>query len=149
MRVKIKIVYITTRFITKNGRKLRKQTTKGWYFEVQWRDGRSSWVPLRELKETNPIQVAEYAKTAHITHEPAIVWWYDHTVKKRDQIIAKVKARSMKKTHKYGIQIPSTVLEAYAIDAANNNTYWTDAINEEMRNFINTCFTSLMKQNRF
>ncbi len=43
---------------TSTGRKHRRKTTKGWYFQVQWRDGSSDWIPLRELKESNPVEVA-------------------------------------------------------------------------------------------
>ena len=35
-------------------------------------------------------------------------------------------------THKYGVKIPKTVEEAYAIDAENGNNFWMKAIDEEM-----------------
>ena len=44
--------------VSKNGNKARKQTTKGWYFKVKWQDGTDSWVALKDLKESNPLQVA-------------------------------------------------------------------------------------------
>ena len=42
--------------VSKNGNKHRKRTTKGWYFEVLWTDGTSSWVPLKEIKRTKPLK---------------------------------------------------------------------------------------------
>ena len=60
--------------VGKNGNKSRKQTTKGWYFEVMWRDGTSSWVPLKEIKENHSIELDEYAKHNSISHEPALAW---------------------------------------------------------------------------
>ena len=36
------------------------QTTKGWKFLVQWKVGESKWVPLKDLKKSNPIELAEY-----------------------------------------------------------------------------------------
>ena len=42
--------------------------------------------------------------------------------------------RYQKKTHKYGIELPKTVKEAYALDDANGNTFWTDAIAKELKN---------------
>ena len=36
------------------------------------------------------------------------------------------------RSHKYGIKIPKTVGEAYAIDAENGNDFWRKAIEEEM-----------------
>ena len=50
--------------VSKNGNKARKQTTKGWYFKVKWRDGTDTWVALKDLKESNPLQVAEYVQLA-------------------------------------------------------------------------------------
>ena len=41
-------------------------------------------------------------------------------------------SRTKKKSHKYGIQIPTTVAEAHKLDLANGNSYWTDAIKNEM-----------------
>ena len=73
--------------INKKGKRSRRMTTKGWVFEVQWRDGTSSWVSLRELKENNPIEVAEYVQSVNILHKPALAWWAKHTLKKRDRII--------------------------------------------------------------
>eukprot|EP00804_Cyclotella_cryptica_P025700 CCRYP_002900-RB/>CCRYP_002900-RB protein AED:0.32 eAED:0.38 QI:0/0/0/1/0/0.33/3/0/193 len=46
-------------------------------------------------------------------------------------------AQYHKWTHKYGIEFPKTVEEAYAIDRATGTTFWHDAIEKEMRN---VCF---------
>lgn len=47
---------------TKTGVLRRRQTTKGWkVLLVSWRDGSLSWVPLKDIKESNPVQVAKYA----------------------------------------------------------------------------------------
>ena len=56
---------------SKNRRRNRKSTTKGWYLEAQWRDGSSSWVPLKEIKENSSVLVAEYDQTNEIINEPA------------------------------------------------------------------------------
>ena len=55
-------------------------------------------------------------------------------MKKRDHIIAKVKARFLKNSHKFGVGLPTSVEEAYRIDQKNNNTLWRDAIKKEMTN---------------
>ena len=119
---------------SKNGNRSRKHTTKGWHFEVEWADGTSSWVKLKDLKLDNPIELAEYCKLKGLLEEPAIAWWAPHTIKKRDQIISKVKSRTKKKSHKYGIRIPKSVKEALEIDRSTGTTYWKDAINKEMKN---------------
>ena len=91
---------------TRSGTKRRKTTTTGWDLEVEWKDGSTSWVPLKELKESNPVETAEYAVAKGIRDEPAFAWWIDKVLKKRDRIIAKVKSRYWSRTHKYGIKTP-------------------------------------------
>ena len=39
-----------------------KPTTKGWYLLCLWADGSTSWEPLRNLRESNPIKLAQYAE---------------------------------------------------------------------------------------
>ena len=119
---------------TKQGaRKLRK-TTVGWKLLVSWKDGSESWIPLKDLKESNPVEVADYAEKVGIANEAAFAWWVPFTRRKRDAIIGLVKARVLKRTHKYGVEVPSTVKEALALDAKNGNTFWADAIKKEMFN---------------
>ena len=120
--------------VTKRGRKKLRQTTTRWHFVVQWKTGEQQWVPLKDLKESNPVEVADYVKANGLIDEPAFKWWVPYTLRKRDYIIAKVTARVKKKTHKYGIKIPRTVKEAYELDKINGNTYWRDAIAKEMEN---------------
>lgn len=33
--------------ISKNGKRTHKTTTKGWFLNVQWKDGTTSWKPLK------------------------------------------------------------------------------------------------------
>ena len=55
-------------------------------------------------------------------------------IKKRNQIVSAVKSRMKKKTHKFGIEVPSTVTEALELDRQNENNFWRDAIAKEMKN---------------
>jgi hypothetical protein len=57
-----------------NGRTYLWRSTIGWQLCCQWKDGSSSWVNLADLKESHPIEVAEYAKIIGIDHEPAFNW---------------------------------------------------------------------------
>ena len=75
-----------------NGRKVRKRTTKGWSLLVEWKEGGSDWIPLKDLKESYPIEVAEYAKANKIAEEPAFAWWVNDVLKRRNQIISKIKS---------------------------------------------------------
>ncbi len=57
-------------------------------------------------------------------------------LKKRDRIISLVCKRTthyLKRTHKFGIEVPKTVKEALTLDRKNGNTLWVDAIAKEMK----------------
>ena len=124
-------------FITdKHGRKSRRYTTKGWSFLINWKDGTQSWVPLKDMKESNPIEVAEFVVSKEIENEPAFAWWVPYTLRKRKHIVSAVKARLKLKTHKFGIESPRSVEHAYRLDERNGNTYWRDAIKKEMTNVM-------------
>ena len=47
---------------TGNNRRIKKKTLTGWDLEVGWKDGSTSWIPLKEIKNTNPVETVEYAK---------------------------------------------------------------------------------------
>ena len=113
-----------------NGATYNMRTTKGWDLCVQWKGGHTSWVALKDMKNGFPVQVARYAIKHSIDKEPAFHWWVPYVVRKTKQIISKLKSKYWQRTHKYGIKIPKTADEAYAIDRENNNTYWTQAIQE-------------------
>jgi hypothetical protein len=44
-----------------NGNVKPKITTQGWQLLVLWKDKSTSWVKLKDLKASNPIELAEYA----------------------------------------------------------------------------------------
>jgi hypothetical protein len=120
-----------------NGRAYRKRSTIGWQLCCLWTDGSTSWINLKDMKESHPVQTAEYAKAVGIDHESASNWWMPHVLRTRERIISLVckrETRYVKRTHKYGIEIPKTVKQAYELDRINGNTQWTQAIAKEMKN---------------
>ena len=120
--------------IIKTGTKRRKETTKGWELLIRWKDGGTDWVALKDIKESYPVQVAEYAVSARISEEPAFAWWASSVLKKRNRIITKTKSKYWLRTHKFRIEIPKSVIQAQQIDAKCGNTLWWDAICKEMKN---------------
>jgi hypothetical protein len=56
------------------GKTYLKRRTVGWQLCCQWKDGSTSWENLAHLKESHPIETAEYAKILGIDHEPAFKW---------------------------------------------------------------------------
>jgi hypothetical protein len=116
------------------GVKRRKATTRGWELLVEWRDGSTDWIVLKGLKESYPVELAQYAIERGIQDEPAIAWWLPHVVKKQKRILRKVKSKYWARTHKYGIRDPKSIEEAIEIDKENGNSLWMDAIRLEMKN---------------
>ena len=121
---------------TKSGTRRRRITTAGWELLVQFKDDTSRWIRLADLKESFPIQTAEYAVNNQIAEEPAFAWWVKDALRRRDRVICKAKARYWKRTHKYGIELPKSVEEALMIDRRTGTTYWRDAIEKEMKNVM-------------
>jgi predicted hotdog family 3-hydroxylacyl-ACP dehydratase len=115
------------------GQRRPKRTTRGWKLLVSWKDGSTSWVPLKDLKESHPVQVAEYALVNKILEEPAFAWWATWVLRKRDRIIKKVKSRYWMRTHKYGILLPKSVSEALRVDKETGTDFWAKAIAKEMK----------------
>ena len=93
---------------TKTGKPKIRQTTRGWDLQVEWKDGTTSFIPLKDLKESNPVQVAEYAITNKIAEEHDFAWWVRHVLRRRDMILKKVKSRYWSKNHKFGIELPQS-----------------------------------------
>ena len=54
----------------------RRITTKGWSFLINGKDGFQSWVPLKGVKESNHIEVAEYARSRGLDEEPHLYGGY-------------------------------------------------------------------------
>ena len=59
--------------VTKHSRRKLRKSTVGWKLLVKWKDGSKSWVPLKGIKESNPVDVAEFSKAREIDDEPAFV----------------------------------------------------------------------------
>jgi hypothetical protein len=55
-------------------------------------------------------------------------------LRRRNVILSAVKARVRKKTHTYGIEVPTSFVRAKELDRFNGNTLWMDALKLEMHN---------------
>ena len=72
-RSAIPISYGMNRF--HNGNMVPKKTTRGWDLLVEWKDGSSSWIPFKDFKAPNPVELAKYAAEKRLDVEPAFRWW--------------------------------------------------------------------------
>jgi hypothetical protein len=86
------------------------------------------------LKESNPIELAQYAEAHGLLEEPVFVWWAKDTLRCSRRTINRVKSKYWQCTHKYGIRLPKSVQEALKLDEENSNSLWHDAVQEELKN---------------
>ena len=94
----------------------RKRLTRGWKLLLEWKDVSVDWVPLKGLKQSNPVELAEYYVVNKISDEPAFNWWVKDNLRHRYRTISKVKSKYWRTSHKFGILVPKTVKESYEID---------------------------------
>ena len=99
---------------------------------IEWRDWSTSWEQLSDIKEAYPVLVAKYSTTQELIEEPAFAWWFPYVLRKRDRIIAGVKAQVLKKRFTYGFEVPEIVAWAIKLNDINGNTLWQDGIEKEM-----------------
>ena len=111
-----------------------RKSTCGYKFLILWKDGKETWIALKDMKESHPVELAEFAKSRGLASKPAFAWWVPYTLRKRDIIISSIKARIRRTTHKYGIEIPTSHKAAKELDQKNGNDFWIRAIEKEMYN---------------
>ena len=83
-------------FKTKKGKRTQRKTTVGWALQTKWKNGSKQWVKLKDLKESNPVDVAEYVTARGIQDDPAFSWWVPYTLRKSDVIVSAVSSRVRK-----------------------------------------------------
>lgn len=128
-------IRISNGFIeSKGGKRTAKKTTRGWKLLVEWKDHSVDWIDLKDLKASNPVELAEYALANELEEEPAFKWWVRQTLRQRDRLIMKVKSKYWRTSHKFGIRVPKTVKDAYAIDQETGTDFWAKSILKEMSN---------------
>lgn len=117
-----------------NGQEKPKKTTRGWHLLVQWKDGSMEWVKMKDLRASNPNEVAELAVANRITDEPAFKWWAPCMLQRWNRINSKVKSRCWKQSHKFGIWLSKMWWrqEALQIDEIMVTDFWRKVINKEM-----------------
>ena len=83
-----------------------KKTTIGWQLLAQFKDGSQQWISLKDFKESNPVEVADYAVAHQLVEEPAFKWWVPHVLKKRKRILSAMKKRDFRTHSKFGVEVP-------------------------------------------
>ena len=73
-------------FITRSRMKRKKSTTRGWEICVQWKDGSTNWIALKDLKDYYPVDIANYEVTNKIQDEQSFAWWVPCMIRKRKHL---------------------------------------------------------------
>ena len=122
--VKIQDAFVATSSVAK----CRRQTTQGVSLCIKWRNWNTTWVALKDIKDSYPVKLAEYTVVDNISMEPVFAWWVPHNLKKRNRIIAKLKSKYWLKTHKFRIKVPKNMKQAIDFDRENGNILWWEAV---------------------
>ena len=93
---------------------------------MELKNGTRGWVKLKDLKESNPIELAQYAKEHGLIDKPAFAWWAPWTLRQMTRTLKATKTRYHRTTSKFGIELPKTVKHALEIDAKTGTTFWRD-----------------------
>ena len=115
---------------------MRRETTKWWELYVRYKDGSSYYVTLKDLKNSYPVETADYAVANRIDQEPEFSWWIPHVIKKRKAVLNNAGSKYWQHIHKKGIYIPKTVQEALDEDRNNGYTLWVDSIQKEIPKIV-------------
>ena len=116
-------------FITSsNGNLHFNNMTRCWKLLVECKDGSVDWVPLKDLKHSNPVELTKYAVVNKIIDGPVFGCWFKDTLRCQDRIISKLKSKYCHTSHKFYIQVTKTVKEAYEINRKSGTDFWTKAI---------------------
>ena len=77
------------------------------------------------------MQTAEFSIVHGIDHKPAFNCWVKQNSCQHQKAANLI---YLKKSHKFGIELPKTMEQTLALDAKNGNTLWADAIFKEREN---------------
>ena len=120
-------------FIVAGKTRKRVVTTAGWDVLVEWEDSSYSWIPLKAIKSSNPVELAEYAVVNDLVKEPAFAWWVGDVLRKRNRIVSKLRTnKKVRKNIKFGVEVPIDIDQAMEFDKLNKNDLWKKALDKEI-----------------
>ncbi len=118
--------------------------------KVAWTDGSITWEPLSMMIKCDPVTLAQFAKEHDLLDKPG--WKKLKKIARRAKVLQRMVNANKRAqrynaiVYKFGVRIPRSVKEAYDLDAANGNTYWSDAMKKELGQIIDyKVFRSLGK----
>ena len=78
---------------------------------IQWKDGSTAWVTLKDMKNSYPEQMVKYVLQCRIEGNPEFEWWIQHMLEKCNRIIGNLKSKYWVRMHKFGVNIPKLLQE--------------------------------------
>jgi Reverse transcriptase (RNA-dependent DNA polymerase) len=109
-----------------------------WLFCVEFANGITKWLSYKQLRTQDPVDLALYAYNNKLLDEPLFAAWAPRLLREhdklKDRVIAKVKSKYWRMTHKFGVELPKSVKQALNIDRQAGNDLWRKAIEKEMLN---------------
>ena len=76
-------------------------TTKGWGICVFWKYVSTDWIALKDIKQSYPIELDEFAQLHGINEEAAFALWIPYIDRKRKSMISKLNFKHWQRIHKY------------------------------------------------
>ena len=73
--------------VAKRGKRFLRKANPGWKLLVAWKDGSETCNNLKYGEESNPVDVADFAKAKAISDEPVFAWCVSYILKKQDLLI--------------------------------------------------------------
>ena len=102
---------------------------------IKWDTGEVTWEPVSEIRKTDPVTIAKYAREKGLSETPGWKWTRKFTKnpKKFIRISKQMKLSILKGPRfRFGIQVPRNIKEAMELDKINGNTAWQDALEKEI-----------------
>ena len=106
----------------------RRDKKKKWIVEILWDTNEKTWEPIENIKATDPITLANYAKTNKLLGIKGWKWAKDYVDNGRTINLLKKILRVNKKKAKsgsiyqFGVAVPRSTKQAYQFDQQNGNT---------------------------
>ena len=89
-------------------------------------------MPLKDLKEINPVDLTKYVVENRIDHEPEFAWWVPLTLRKQNMRVSKLQNKYWCITHKFGIEVPTSVKWEYNIYDDTGTCFWRKSITKKI-----------------
>ena len=122
------------------GHRVRHKGSKEpiWEVKCRWNDPNksTSWVDMYALAMQDPVPILRYAQKTHILKQAPFTVLSNYCTGEAPSHLArafKAQMRPNSPKYQFGVQVPMGLKQAYALDKANGNRLWHEAIEKEVK----------------